>query len=486
MTTPEERRRMSAAIVDFEARRDAKGCLKVYYLKPDDGGGKYEVAGINERYHKETADTLAALIEQKRFKEADDLAQDYVGQYTDCVTSWTSVPAIEFYLRDSVFNRGPSGGARIAQRAVGVGVDGVVGGETRAAISAAEENAEALLRKLRVSREQYERDVAHRDEKSRYWKGLVNRWNKALDTARSFPTTASAYSPLAEMPVASTPAVSTIEHPDYGPIVLPALRVGMRGDRVLSWQSFLQGQGFDPGPIDAIFGRRTRKATIAFQQKFGLLEDGIAGRQTLLKAASLGLELIEEPADDITGSDFPPRPGFRSLVTTAQREALFGHFDYVPTPTRDDPQHVRILGTWQAENIVDVPIPQLRQTLGSKAPATMQFHRLAAKQLQGVWKAWEAAKLIDRIISYDGAFNPRFARGSNSILSNHAFGSAFDINAKYNACGARPALVGAKGSIRELVPIANKWGFFWGGHYQRRLDGMHFEIAVLTQSNSDV
>jgi len=42
-----------------------------------------------------------------------------------------------------------------------------------------------------------------------------------------------------------------------------------------------------------------------------------------------------------------------------------------------------------------------------------------------------------------------------------------------------PALVGQKGSVRELVPIANENGFFWGGHFNDRLDGMHFEIAKI-------
>jgi hypothetical protein len=41
-------------------------------------------------------------------------------------------------------------------------------------------------------------------------------------------------------------------------------------------------------------------------------------------------------------------------------------------------------------------------------------------------------------------------------------------------------LVGEKGSVRELVPIANRWGFYWGGHYNGRPDGMHFEVAFLT------
>jgi hypothetical protein len=32
------------------------------------------------------------------------------------------------------------------------------------------------------------------------------------------------------------------------------------------------------------------------------------------------------------------------------------------------------------------------------------------------------------------------------------------------------------------VPVAHKFGFYWGGHFSRR-DGMHFEIAkVMTDA----
>jgi hypothetical protein len=36
---------------------------------------------------------------------------------------------------------------------------------------------------------------------------------------------------------------------------------------------------------------------------------------------------------------------------------------------------------------------------------------------------------------------------------------------------------GKKGSVRELVPIANKHGIYRGGHFKGRPDGMHFEVA---------
>ncbi len=485
MTTPEQRRRMAAAIVAFEARRDAKGHLAVYKLPAGDGGGSYEVAGINERFNKDTADVLVSLIEQGRFDEAEALAADFIAQDTDRASSWTSVPALEFYLRDSVFNRGAGGAARILQRALGLADDGVIGAQTRAAEAAAEADPAGLLARLRAAREQYERDVAHRDETSKFWKGLVNRWNKALTVAKSFPLTPAAAPAEAQPPgpplSLEPPGLSPVQAAAdaLAPATLSALRVGMRGERVSAWQSFLRGQGFDGGPIDGVFSEHTRDATKAFQAKFKIEADGVAGRETLLKAAALGLELIEEPADDNTSSNFPPKPSFPPLVSNRQREAVFGHYDFVSAPEPDNPEAIRILGTWEKDNIVKVPIPQLRKALGSRAPQTMQFHRLGANQLQGMWADWEAANLLDRVLVYDGSFVPRFVRGSRTNLSNHAFGSAFDINERFNKLGQRPALVGEKGSVRELVPIANRWGFYWGGHYDHRKDGMHFEVAFL-------
>jgi len=87
--------------------------------------------------------------------------------------------------------------------------------------------------------------------------------------------------------------------------------------------------------------------------------------------------------------------------------------------------------------------------------------------------------LLSKIFTWDGSFVPRFQRGSTTKLSNHAFGSAFDINAAFNPLGALPPLIEQKGSVRELVEIANANGFYWGGHFDSRKDGMHFEIAKL-------
>jgi peptidoglycan hydrolase-like protein with peptidoglycan-binding domain len=260
---------------------------------------------------------------------------------------------------------------------------------------------------------------------------------------------------------------------------MPALRLGSRGDLVRAWQSFLVGQKFDPGGTDGVFGDKTDAATKAFQTAHGIPNDGVAGRQTLLEAMSLGFELIEEPAADTSGSNFPPRPDFPPLEDTAARQALFGKYTFVAAPEPGNREAIKILGTWEHDNIMVVPIPQLRKALGPGAPSGISFHKLAARQLAGMWADWEAANLLDRILSYDGSFVPRFIRGSTTNLSNHAFGTAFDINADENRLGTRPPLVGQRGSTRELVPIASKWGFYWGGFFGSRADGMHFEVALL-------
>lgn len=477
MVTQQQRREIAISILTFEARRDNQSHLRVYRLPTGDGGGTFEVAGINERYHREEARHLAGLIEQARFAEAEEAAIEFIATFTDAVGSWSASPAVESYLRDCAFNRGCHGAGRILQRALGVNDDGVVGPVTRKVLATRENNPVELLAALRSARERYERDVVERDEDNPLWAGLVNRWNKALRFAMGLLGPGESGGAVAALAALAAPETHGAQC--LSSVIVRALRHGSEGDLVRAWQSFLAGRGYAPGETDGLFGEKTLAATKAFQRANGLVDDGIAGRQTLLKAMEQRFELLEEPATDNTGSNFPPRPDFRELKGLAARQALFGAFDHLPDPLQGNQEHIRILGAWEADNLVDVDIPQLRIALGDKVPRTIRFHRLAARQLQGLWSDWEKTGLLDRILAYDGAFNPRFIRNSRTTLSNHAFGSAFDINARHNPIGERPALVGQQGSVRELVPLANEWGFYWGGHFPTRLDGMHFEIAVL-------
>lgn len=108
----------------------------------------------------------------------------------------------------------------------------------------------------------------------------------------------------------------------------------------------------------------------------------------------------------------------------------------------------------------------------------MQAHRLAAPHIQRLFQAWEEAGLLHLVLTYSGGYAARFISRTQTP-SNHAFGAAFDINEEWNGQPRTPTATGRRGSIRELVPIANSLGFYWGGHYRNRPDGMHFELVVL-------
>ncbi|MGE3800094.1 MAG: M15 family metallopeptidase [Candidatus Kapaibacterium sp.] len=258
---------------------------------------------------------------------------------------------------------------------------------------------------------------------------------------------------------------------------MKALKVGSRGSSVKDWQFFLIGQGYTIGVADGIFGKKTETATKEFQAKHNLTADGIVGNQTFAKAMLLGFELVDGEGDPNNKRSplWPPKPDFKPLTGTRERQQLFGRYDYTHKPIPGNRENIAIHGSWERDNIVKVNIPQLVGVKSAPRSGDILFHRLASQQVADLFKAWEEAGLMDRVLTWAGSYVPRLVRGGRS-LSNHAFGTAFDINVPWNGLGVRPALVGEKGSVRELVPIAHKHGFYWGGHFSRQ-DGMHFEVA---------
>ena len=258
---------------------------------------------------------------------------------------------------------------------------------------------------------------------------------------------------------------------------MQVLRRGSQGADVRRFQTFLIGQGHYSGKADGDFGPATEKAVIAFQIRHGLPADGVVGNRTVGQAAVLGFVVTKDPDTGRISASWPPKPAnLKPLVGTAGRQALFGKFRYRSAPVSGNPENIVILGDWEEKNIVRCSLPQLVGVKGAPASGQIRFHRLAVPQLQRMFSEWEEAGLLDRVLEWSGSYVPRYIRGSRTTLSNHAFGTAFDINVPWNGLGARPALVGQKGCVRELVEIANRCGFYWGGHFTR-LDGMHFEVA---------
>ncbi len=69
-------------------------------------------------------------------------------------------------------------------------------------------------------------------------------------------------------------------HPGGTKTPPPTLREGMSGFQVTRLQRLLKQRGFDPGPIDGMFGAGTKQALMNAQAVSGLNTDGIAGPLT--------------------------------------------------------------------------------------------------------------------------------------------------------------------------------------------------------------
>jgi peptidoglycan hydrolase-like protein with peptidoglycan-binding domain len=91
------------------------------------------------------------------------------------------------------------------------------------------------------------------------------------------------------------------------------LQNGDRGDAVEAVQADLYLVGFNPGPIDGIFGSGTTRAVQRFQGVFGLPGDGIVGQRTLDKIAELKPEA--QQAYDYGWNGGSGTEQWRSLIT---------------------------------------------------------------------------------------------------------------------------------------------------------------------------
>lgn len=115
---------------------------------------------------------------------------------------------------------------------------------------------------------------------------------------------------------------------------------------------------------------------------------------------------------------------------------------------------------------------------GSRKIKAIQFHKKAAPALLAalneIWDycQHDQAKIDAAGVSkYAGAYNHRMVRGSSTKWSNHAYGTAIDLNAEQNG-------LYAKGNMPQFVVDAFcRQGWMWGGWYQGRKDPMHFEAV---------
>ena len=264
-STVARRTKIAAQIVTWESRRDSKGRIAIYKLPSNDGGGSYEVAGINEKYHPDSARKLADLINAGKHAQAEKLAAEYIAQFTESAAKLTKNAGTEAFLRDTAFNRGPTGAVKVLQVAMNVSVTGKLGDDTRAAFERLEKDTPVeLLQRLRNAREEYERKYI--GFRANFWPGLTNRWNKAHLFALELLKSEAATTAAAEAKLATSSEADLISADDQSkPLSEP---------QEAHWPPLSYG----PERYNVVAERVQEYANAAAQTN--LEEDGMAGQKT--------------------------------------------------------------------------------------------------------------------------------------------------------------------------------------------------------------
>lgn len=131
---------------------------------------------------------------------------------------------------------------------------------------------------------------------------------------------------------------------------------------------------------------------------------------------------------------------------------------------------------WIKKNLVEVEIPALHGVRGFPLSGKIRLHRKAAPHFQEAIAEISQKGMLKNIKSFNGSWVPRM-NGGTSNYSTHAFGIAIDINVEQNPFGRKPASAEQEGSTAELVPIFERHGFYWGGHFLMP-EGGHFQYGV--------
>jgi D-alanyl-D-alanine carboxypeptidase len=274
---------------------------------------------------------------------------------------------------------------------------------------------------------------------------------------------------------------------------MPSLVLGQKSPLAKLFNEFLRRRGFAAGSAD-VFNAQSQEATRQLQQwliaqdpanrKSRIQVDGRPGNQTFGYACAIDRDDAFDPPAiaNAVGVAYPARLESLPAPSTQLQIATFGKIVAKPAPTASNRERIIITNGFES-NIVSGVVPQLIGKDGASASGKLSVHKLIADQFLDLWAAWERLGLTGLVTGFGGLWVPRFIRGSTTTLSNHAWGTAFDVNVSANYLWHLPAFPGENGSLFKLVPVAQDYGFGWGGHYRGRLDGMHFEaLKVLTKA----
>ena len=216
------------------------------------------------------------------------------------------------------------------------------------------------------------------------------------------------------------------------------LRVGSRGDNVKLLQKALAEQGFDPGPADGIFGKKTEAAVKKWEEHHYV--NGVVDHEEFLLITS---EIVK------------PSPKY-SPPTRKELVERYGTYQEI----KRDPM------AWWRKYGAPAKIGYAFKHVVSKG--VLWVHIAIVPVVEEAFRRIAEEGLEHEIKTFDGCFNPRLIRGSRSTPSIHTWAHAIDLNAKENPLGAEPKM------HPRVVEIFESLGWRWGGRFRRK-DGMHFE-----------
>lgn len=154
--------------------------ISVHELPTADGGGEWEVAGINIASHPAQATKLRNMIKagasQEQLKESVfAYYKEYTQSVADAVNPITNSKGIELFLRDCAFNHGPAGALdRVLRRAINAPSDADMS-KALQTYMASHSNTE-LLKALSTARANYYAGIAANNPvKQTFLKGWLSR-----------------------------------------------------------------------------------------------------------------------------------------------------------------------------------------------------------------------------------------------------------------------------------------------------------------------
>jgi peptidoglycan hydrolase-like protein with peptidoglycan-binding domain/predicted chitinase len=206
----------------------------------------------------------------------------------------------------------------------------------------------------------------------------------------------------------------------------PLLQVGSTGSMVEELQKKLASLGFDPGPVDGIFGEQTEDAVLEFQENRSLITDGIVGPQT-----RIALELQPSPAVAPTEFRGPAPKVTVDIVASMFPEAHVSNIKaYLPYVLQalqeegltDKKMVLMALATIRAETAGFVPLSEFKSKYNT-SPSGPPYNLYDFRQDLGNNAAGDGDRFKGRgFIQLTGRFNYQKygkAVGLGDELANH-------------------------------------------------------------------